>query len=104
MQLNIKSSEEFEKLLVSLANELVNANIFYKLHSDLISSISEYEKEFNEASTFWTLTFQSHLDAALFRLCRVYDTDRRANSLGNLLDTIKANLYIFEEVNFRERL
>jgi hypothetical protein len=104
MKLKIKSSEEFERLLDSLANELVNANIYFKLHSDLIASIPVYEKELNESSTFWTLTFQSHLDAALFRLCRVYDTHPKSNSLANLLDTIKANLYIFDEMNFRERL
>lgn len=104
MELNIKSSEEFERLLDALANELVNANISFKLHSDLIASIPEYKVELNESATFWTLTFQSHLDAALFRLCRVYDTHPKSNSLGNLLDTIKANLYIFDELNFRERL
>jgi hypothetical protein len=104
MGLKIKSSDEFDKLLNALANELVNANIFFKLHIDLKSATTEYNREFSQSATFWSLTFQAHLDAALFRLCRIYDTYHTSNSLSNLLDTIKENLHIFDEANFRERL
>lgn len=104
MQLNIESSEEFDKLLNSLADELVHANIFFRLHLDLKSATTEYNREFNQSVTFWSLTFQALLDTALFRLCRIYDTYQTSNSLPNLLDTIKGNLHIFDEANFRERL
>ena len=104
MQLNIKSSDEFDKLLNALSDELVHANIFFKLHVDLKSATTEYIREFNQSATFWTLTFQALLDASLFRLCRIYDTYPTSNSLPNLLDTIKGNLHIFDEANFRERL
>lgn len=104
MQLNIKSSDEFDKLLKALADEAVNANIFFKLHIALKSATTEYNRELNQSTTFWYLTFQALLDAALFRLCLIYDTYPTSNSLPNLLDTIKENLHIFDEADFRDRL
>src|SRR5437763_15135400 len=104
MQLKIKSSDEFETLLNALATELVHANIYFKLHYDLKSATTEFENEISQSRTFWFLTFQSLLDAALFRLCRIYDTDPRSNGLFNFLNMIKENLHIFDETNFRERL
>jgi|SRR5256885_13640760 len=104
MKLNIKNSDDFNKLLSVLATEIVNANIFFKLHYNLKSAATEYEKEFNQSVTFWNITFQALLDATLFRLCRIYDTHEKSNSLLNLLDTIKENLHIFDETNFRVRL
>ena len=73
MQLNIRHEEDFGKLLDSLADDLVQANIHFRLYEDLQKSIPEFVSIFNESNTFWHLTFRSHLDAALFRLCRVYD-------------------------------
>jgi len=104
MGLNIERSDDFDKLLSALSDDVVHANIFFKLHIDLKSAVTEYNREFNESATFWFLTFQSLLDAALFRLCRVYDTYPTSNSLPNLLRIIKENLHIFDEANFRERL
>lgn len=104
MRLVIKSSEEFENLLDALLDELVNANIFFKLYTDLTNSVAEYEREFNQSQAFWTLTFQAHLDACLFRLCRVYDKTAHSLSLCNLLDTIKGNLHLFDVASFKERL
>jgi hypothetical protein len=104
MILMIKSSEEFESLLDALTDELVNANIFFRLYDDLTNAIAEYEREFNQSHTFWKLTFQAHLDASLFRLCRVYDKTAHSLSLRNLLDTIKGNLDLFEVSSFKKRL
>ena len=104
MQLNIKSSAEFEKLLQALADEIMHANFFYNLLENLHLAKYEYLREFNQANAFWGSTFQALSDAALIRLCRVYDTHPRAINLPNLLDTIKANLQIFDVDNFRQRL
>ncbi|MGC2239056.1 MAG: hypothetical protein WA584_23075 [Pyrinomonadaceae bacterium] len=104
MQLKIKNSEEFEKLLKALAWELVEANIFFKLYLDIKATTVEYTREFNESNTFWFLTLTSLLDTTLLRLCRVYDGNENANCLPNLLDIIKTNLDIFDEKNFRNRL
>lgn len=104
MKLNIKNSDDFEKLLNALGTDIVNANIFFKHHSDLKSAAAEYRKEFNESVTFWNITFQALLDATMFALCRIYDTHEKTNSLRNLLDTIKENLHIFDKADFRMRL
>jgi len=104
MQLNIKSYAEFEKLLQALAEEAMHANFFYNLLENLHRATHEYVREFNEANAFWGLTFQALSDAALIRLCRIYDTHPKAINLLNLLDTIKANIHIFDVEDFRQRL
>lgn len=103
-KLTIRSEEEFERLLDSLSNELAHANIYFKLHSDLNAAFADYLVEINQSTTFWILTRQALLDATLSRLCRVYDTYETSNSLSNLLHIIKANLHIFDEMNFKKRL
>ena len=104
MQLVIQSSVEFEHLLDALANELVDANIHFKLYDDITGRIAEFQQELNQSNTFWSLTFQAHLDASVFRLCKIYDQNSRSLNLRNLLDTINGNLGIFDQANFRERL
>jgi len=104
MQLNIRHEEDFGKLLDSLADDLVQANIHFRLYEDLKKSIPEFVSIFNESNAFWHLTFRSHLDATLFRLCRVYDQYNTSLSLLNWLDTIKANIHIFDVPNFKKRL
>jgi hypothetical protein len=104
MEIRIENGAEFQKLLDQLADELQQANIHLKLYGDLIDAREEYSVEFAQANAFWALTVQSHLDAAIFRLCKIYDQHSRSLNLRNLLDTIKANLSIFDLDNFRERL
>ena len=104
MQLTIKNSAEFEKLLDAVAEEIMHANFYFRLHLDLYDAIDEYVNEYNQANAFWRMVFQSLADAAVLRLCRVYDTHQKSISLPNLLDTIKANLHIFDVEDFRQRL
>jgi hypothetical protein len=78
-----------------------------KLFKDLLAARPEYSREFNLSRTFWSLTLRAHLDAVILRLCKAYDQYRRGKpslNLCNLLDTIEANLHLFDEPNFRERL
>ncbi len=104
MRIEITNSEQFNDLLNALAGEIVDAEVYFKLHMDLISAIPEYEKVFNESNTFWSLTVNALLDAVLTRLCRVYDQHSQSLNLRNLLDTIEDNLEIFDTENFKERL
>jgi hypothetical protein len=104
MEIKIVDSAEFQSLLEALASELVDANIHFKLYADLTGAISEYQEEYNQSTAFWSLTFQSHLDAAVFRLCKTYDQHTKTLNLRNLLDTIKANISVFDTKDFRERL
>ncbi len=104
MVIQFNTDEEFQRLLASLAQELVDANIHWRLLSDLKNNIEVFSTEYNQSVAFWSLTFQAHLDATIFRLIRIYDGNSASLSLKNLLDTISANLGIFETERFRERL
>ena len=104
MKIKIQTSNELNTLLDALAREIVDAQIYHRLFCDLINSISEYEYEFQQSNTFWHLTFDSLKDARLTRLCRVFDQESNSLNLVNLLETIKANLHLFESHHFSERL
>ena len=92
MKLKIKHPEEFKTSTQALANELVQANVYFTLRKDLIGEIREYEAEMNLSATFWALVLDSLLDTTLISLCRIYDSHNRSNSLLNLLDTVKENV------------
>jgi len=104
MEIKIKTGEELKRLLDVLGKEIVNANIYWSLFSGLVDSLASHEKEFAQSQTFWGLTLDSLRDASFLHLCRVYDQHEKVLSLTNLLDTIKANLPLFSDVNFRKRL
>ena len=105
MYLNISDASEFSsKLLFALAGELVDAKIHFNLFQDLSACRSEYFTEFAQSNTFWSFTFQAHLDAALMRLCRAFDMHRSSLNWRTLIFTVKEHLHLFEEEGFRERL
>ena len=104
MKIKIQTGDELNSLLDSLAREIVDAQIYHRLFCDLIGSISEHQREFQQSNTFWSLTLDSLKDARLTRLCRVFDQESSSLNLVNLLETIKANLHLFEAHHFRERL
>lgn len=104
MAIQIKTAEDLKRLLATLANELVDANVYLQLHQDLSGSVPQYQREFNQARAFWGLTLQAHLDAAIFRLCKIYDDHRDGLNMKSLLETIRANLHVFSRENFRERM
>ena len=104
MKIKFQSDEEFQRLIVSLAQDIVGANIHWRLYSDLTGKRKDFLTEYNQSPAFWTLTFQAHLDATIFRLIRIYDGNSSSLSLRNLLDTIAANLCIFDRERFLERL
>ena len=102
--IRFESDQQLQSLLDNLARELVDANIHWKLRQDLSAQIEPYAKELNQSTAFWSLTFQAHMDAAIFRLIRIYDGNSKALSLRNLLDTMADNLSVFDDEQFRERL
>jgi RHS repeat-associated protein len=106
MKIDIRDPAEFKRLLEALAGELIDARDHFRLHQSLAAAIPDYQVEFNQSAGFWTLTLNAHMDAVLLRLCKVYDLskDKPNLNLRNFLDTIEANLHLFDEPNFRERL
>lgn len=104
MEIKIKSADELNKLLDALALEIVDANIYHRLYSDLVNSRTDYAREFSQSNTFWSLTFDALHDARMIRLCRVFDQESNSLNLFNLLETIKANSHFFDKEHFRQRL
>jgi hypothetical protein len=105
-QIKITNATEFNHLLQALCRELVEAHNHFNLYRDLQGAISDYGEEMNQSRTFWYLTLESHLDASIVRLCKIYEHHNRKDTLNlrNLLDTIQANIAFFDTANFRERL
>jgi HEPN superfamily AbiU2-like protein len=104
MQIAIKNATEFHSLLTTLVGELTQAGDHFRLVRDLDAARGEFAQAFNQSQTFWYLTRRAHLDATLQRLCKAYDQHKTSLNLRNLLDTIEANLPVFDEAEFRERL
>jgi len=104
MEIKIKNGDELNKLLDTLAIEIVDANFYHRLYSNLVDSIEDNAREFSQSNTFWSFTLDSLQDARIIRLCRVFDQESKSLNLFNLLETIKANIHFFEKNHFRERL
>ena len=105
MAIQVKNSEEFQRLLQNLSLELVDANIAFRMHTDLIAAYEgEFGEEMRQAWTFWSLTIQAHVESAIFRLCRIYDQDDKNLGLRGLLDTIRANPHLFSKEEFGKRV
>jgi hypothetical protein len=104
MAIPIRNSAELQRLLVAIAKELVEANIFFRLHMDLIAASREFADEMNESWTFWDRTIASHLDAAILRLCKIYDQKPRNLGLFGLLDTVRANPHLFSAEEYTKRM
>jgi|SRR5215472_7947764 len=106
MKIDVGDSAEFQRLLEALVDELIDAHDHFKLHQGLAAAIPEYGMEFNQSAAFWSLTLSAHIDATLLRLCKAYDLydGKPSLNLRNFLETIKANIHLFDEPNFRERL
>jgi len=106
MKIDVRDSAEFKRLLEALVYELIDARDHFRLHQNLDAAIPKYGVEFNQSPAFWSMTLSAHMDATLIRLCKAYDLydGKPSLNLRNFLETIKANLYLFDEPNFRERL
>jgi hypothetical protein len=104
MVLDIRDAVEFQRQFAALAKELVDANIVFKLHLDLDRSAARFRAAMNESRTFWFLTRQSTLDAAAYRLCKVYDQNTAPVNLRNLLETIEAGPERFLPEEYAKRV
>src|SRR5262245_31748759 len=103
MTIAIATSEQMAQLIADLAQDITDANIHFKLFLDLRSHLSEYEREFRQSWTFWSLTLRSHIELTHFYLSRAYDQHPRSLCLRTWLKMISENLYLFDTDSFRER-
>lgn len=105
MAIQVRDSAEFQRLLHTLALELVDANISFKLHTNLIAAYeSDRGEAMRQAWTFWSLTIQAHVDSAILRLCRIYDQDDKNLGLRGFMHTIQSNPQLFSKEQFAARV
>lgn len=99
----LRDEAEFKRLLGGLANDIVDAHIHYRLYKDLQSAFIEFPLVLAQSNTFWGTTLESHKNTSLYMLTKAYDQENKALHLYSFLKTIKTNLTLFTEANFRER-
>lgn len=95
MILQISNNEQFERLLDSLAADVLDAGYHLQLRNALLRAAEAYREEFAEQRTFWHLTLTAQESAVLAHLFRAYDQSQDTLSLLNLIDTIRDNAHLF---------
>lgn len=104
MAIRIDDDETLGRLLRTLADEVVDAQIYWRLHLDVQVAAATFRREFGQSRAFWSLTQNALQDATVFRLCKIYDQHKDALQLRSLLETIRAERGRFTAEAFRERL
>ena len=98
-----ESEKEFTELAKALAEEIQGANVDYRMYRDLQKTCAENQVVVQQSGPFWPMTIDAHLNSAVLRLCRVYDTERSSLNLRSWLEQIKANPDWFTETAFDAR-
>src|SRR5215216_2882974 len=97
IMIKVKDSTEFNQLLIALWRDIVQAHSHYQLYKDLKRSLQCHPHVEAWFKNFWGFTINAHLDACMYRLCRIYDQGNKALHLHSWLLTIKENLDLFDE-------
>lgn len=100
----VTDSAEFKRLINALSLDIVDAHIHYQLFKDLNQSLQDHPLVASQSKTFWSFTLQAHFNTTIYILCRIYDQNETSLHLRSWLITIKENLHLFDENQFRERL
>lgn len=98
------SSTELSKRISALSNDVVNANIHWKMRCDLINSLQKYPLVGPQSNTFWHYTLKAHATSTIINLCRIYEKRQGTLNLLEWLKTIQDNLNLFETSAFKKRL
>jgi hypothetical protein len=100
----LKTSEKFSKELDSLQKDIFQAKVHFDIFDGLRQLWPKYFQQIRNSPCFWNYTMQAHIDAAVVRLCRIYDEHRSAFQITRFLEEIQKNSNLFNEPAFRERL
>ncbi len=94
---------EFDEFTNKLKKEIPSACIDYKMYRDLRNACVEHEIVVQQSRAFWPMTVDAHLNSAVLRICRIYDTQKSSLNLVYWLKTIRDNPHWFSESVFRTR-
>ena len=97
------TESEFVKLTETLAAEIQRTNIDYRLYRDLSDACTSHAIVVQQSRVFWPMTLDAHLNSAVLRLCRIYDTHKSSFNLRKWLMLIKRNPAWFSESAFEAR-
>lgn len=98
------AGETFIKYHQELRGELNNANWHFIILKYLQELRGTYRKELNQAPAFFGLTMYAHLLAALVRINKFFDKNKKHLSIRKFLDFIEQNLDIFSNEAFEARM
>lgn len=97
------SSVELGKRISALSNDVVTANIYWRMYNDLVEALQKHPLVQAQSNTFWHYTLQAHAAAAIINLCRVFEKRQDTPNLLGWLKTIQSNLNLFETSEFKKR-
>jgi hypothetical protein len=87
-----------------LRKDITDGHDLYHLYRNVGGMLNTHKREVSQSNAFWSLVLMALQDAAMLRLCRVYDQDDDAVSLHTFLLTVRDSPDIFREEEFRKRL
>ena len=102
--IKIKDESEFRSLLEGLAQDVVDANIYWNLWKSLSDLLTQWPEVQIEASTFWHYTRTAHFRTALTSLARAFDQEGNSLHLKSWLVTIREHQSVFTKDAFERRL
>lgn len=97
LAIKINTSAEATRVFKSLADDVVDASIFYRLYGDLLDCVPQFERELNASRVFWHFTFAAYRDALLLRLVRLYEVRSDVIGLHSWLETVRDAAALFRK-------
>jgi len=94
------TKSQARKLFEALLVDLQQANQHLRIARAYRALAPEFKAEIKKTPEFWGVTYWSHIDAAIYRLCLVYDIS--GFSLEKLLLQIQQNSAIYDAEKLRE--
>ena len=102
--LAITEDAELNRLFECIADDIINAGAYLRLHSKLAEHFESHAQEVNQTPAFWAFTANAVRDAGLLCLARIFDQREGALSLHTLLLTIGEHPEFFAEEAVRARV
>ena len=96
--------EQFEKYLKEILDDLSCANDYAYLRRKLFDLSTDYEKEFSQAGSFWSLVMNALLESARLTLVRAYDKKPEGINLLSFIKFIRNNIELINIEKFRDSL
>ena len=93
--LKLKSADEFEALLKSLADGLFHAKVHFTILTEMHRLRKDHQDEINLSLVFWSYTFRAHADLTLMRVFQIYDQHGASFHLFRMLKTVQENEWLF---------